>query len=242
MKNSFHITVKEPCSEKFENFSATPNGGFCGSCQIEVLDFTKMTNDELIEYFNNTKGKTCGRFKKSQLGNYTINQPMTTTFISNGIAAMSFSLLALCTVSTMNAQDLSILDTKTAIEATPPDVLGGIFMNPAEEYTVKGTVLDEENLPLAGVSVVLKGTTEGVQTDFDGKFEFPRPLEVDDTLIFSYIGYGKKEYTVIAGQSETIDVTITFDLSDIELMGEVVVGGAYTTKRNIFQKFIALFK
>ena len=242
MKNSFRISVKEPCSEKFENFTSTPNGGFCDSCQLEVIDFTTMTNEQLIEQFSNTKAKTCGRFNRSQLKNYQTNQPMNTNFISKGIATMSLSLLSLCAVSNLNAQDLSVLDTRAPIEATQPHVLGRIAVSPAQNYTVKGTVLDEENLPLAGVNVVLKGTTEGVQTDFDGKFEFPKALKVDDVLVFSYIGYGKKEYTVIAGQSETIDVTITFDLSDIELMGEVVVGGAYRTKQNIFQKFIALFK
>lgn len=242
MKNSFRISVKEPCSEKFENFKVTTKGGFCESCQTEVLDFTSLSNNDLVEHFSNTKGKTCGRFKKSQLKNYQINQVMNTNFISKGIATMSFSLLSLCTVSTMNAQDLSAIDTTEPIETVQSYVLGRVAVNPAEQYTVKGTVLDEENLPLAGVNVVLKGTTEGVQTDFDGKFEFPRALKVDDTLVFSYIGYGKKEYTVTAGNSETIDITITFDLSDIELMGEVVIGGAYRTKRNIFQKFVGLFK
>lgn len=242
MKKSFRISVKEPCSEKFENFSATANGGFCDSCQLEVIDFTTKTNEKLIEYFSGTKEKTCGRFNKSQLKDYQTNQPISTSFISKGIAAMSFSLLSLCAISNTNAQDVSLLDTKTPIVATKQHVLGRIAVSPAQKYTIKGTVLDEENLPLAGVNVVLKGTAEGVQTDFDGKFEFPRALEIDDILVFSYIGYEKKEYTVVMGQSETIDITITFDMTDIELMGEIVVGGAYKTKRNIFQKFIGLFK
>ncbi len=245
MKNSFRISVKEPCSENFESFKATPNGGFCGSCEKEVIDFTRLSDEELIEYFNTSSNETCGRFKKTQLKSY---EPMITktsnqSFVSRGIAVMSFSLLSLCAINTMQAQDTASNSESTQKELTmtlgTPMVIGDVMI---ENYRVSGTVLDEENLPLPGVNVVLKGTAEGTQTDFDGKFEFPRALEIDDVLVFSYIGYGKKEYTITESASETIDITIQFDLSDVELMGEIVVGGAYKTKRNIFQKFIALFK
>jgi len=112
----------------------------------------------------------------------------------------------------------------------------------ADAYTIKGTVLDEENLPLGGVNVVLKGTHEGTVTDFDGTFEFPRTLNVGETLVFSYLGYDKKEYTVAESESDVIDITIAFDASDIILMGAVEVEGVYPSKRNIFQKFASLFK
>mgnify|MGYP000091332764 CR=1 FL=1 len=242
MKNSFSISVKEPCLEKFESFAATPNGGFCGSCQKEVIDFTILSDEELIQHINTTADETCGRFKKSQLKKYQTTQSMNSNFISKSIGIMSFSLLALCTISNSQAQEASTLNSPHRTEINGIQRFEAANAIIAEQYTVTGTVLDEENLPLPGVNVVLKGTAEGTQTDFDGKFEFPRALEVDDILVFSYIGYGKKEYTITESASETIDITITFDLSDIELMGEVVVGGAYKTKRNIFQKFIALFK
>jgi len=167
---------------------------------------------------------------------------MSANYISKSIGIMSFSLLALCAISNTQAQAVANLTSSLSNEINGIERFEAANGVRTEKYTVTGTVLDEEDLPLAGVSVVLKGTTEGVQTDFDGKFEFPSALEIDDILVFSYIGYGKREYTITAGESESIDITIRFDLSDIELMGEVVVGGAYKTKRNIFQKFIALFK
>ncbi len=242
MKNSFRISVKEPCLEKFESFVVTPNGGFCGSCQKEVIDFTTFSDEKLIQHFNNTTNETCGRFKKSQLREYQTTQPMNFNSISKSIGVMSFSLLALCAVSNVQAQDAATLNSPLRTEISGVQRFEAANKVIAEKYTVTGTVLDEEDLPLPGVNVVLKGTAEGTQTDFDGKFEFPRKLEIDDVLVFSYIGYGKKEYTIAESPSETIDITITFNLSDIELMGEVVVGGAYKTKRNIFQKLIALFK
>jgi hypothetical protein len=242
MKNSFRISVKEPCVEKFENFVVTPDGGFCDSCQKEVIDFITLSDKELLQHFNKNSNEVCGRFKKSQLKNYQRSQPVNANFISKSLGIVSFYLLALCAISNIRAQEATGYNSPLRTEMNGVQRLEAANNIIAEKYTVTGTVIDEEALPLAGVNVILKGTTVGVQTDFDGKFIFPSALEVDDTLVFSYIGYGKKEYTVTAGNSEIIDITITFDLSDIELMGEIVVGGAYKTKRNIFQKFIALFK
>lgn len=244
MKNAVLVSIKKPCSEKFSNFSKTASGGFCGFCQEEVIDFTKMTSKEIGNYFDSTSKNTCGRFKASQLITHApIMKPTANTnLVSRGIAIMSFSLLSLCAVSQVQAQETASVDHTTKTELRPNNqtmVMGSIAL---QSYTVKGTVLDEVDLPLAGVNVVLKGSTEGVVTDFDGKFEFPRALSVDDTLVFSYIGYEKKEYTITAGKSNTIDITINFNASDIFLMGEVVVDGVYESKPNIFQKFISLFK
>lgn len=242
MKNSFRISVKEPCSENYEDFATTSQGGFCESCQKEVIDFTTLSDEALVAYFDQNSGKTCGRFMKSQLKEYQTHQAMNTNFLTKGIALMSFSLVTLCATPDLQAQEAALVNSPLRTEIGAVQRFEASNRAVADKYTVIGTVLDEENLPLPGVNVVLKGTTEGTQTDFDGKFEFPRQLEVDDILVFSYIGYGKKEHTIEASESEIVDITIRFDLSDIELMGAVVVGGAYKTKRNIFQKFIALFK
>ncbi|MGB5436892.1 MAG: carboxypeptidase-like regulatory domain-containing protein [Maribacter sp.] len=244
MKNSLRITVKKPCSEKFENFSKTANGGFCNSCEKEVIDFTNMSQSELMPYFCHTNRNICGRFKTSQLTDYNRNELNHSgmNILSKGIGAMTFSLLSLCTLSSVKAQELSTGNTTvhTELVATANHVANNSIS--IEKYTVKGTVLDEDNLPLPGVSIVLKGTTTGVSTDFEGRFEFPITLEANDVLVFSYLGYDAKEYRVPNSKTDTIEITIIFEATDIELMGEVVVGGAYVSKRTIFQKFIALFK
>lgn len=242
MKNSFRISVKKPCSKQFDGFTTTLKGGYCESCQKEVIDFTTMPETELIDYFNSAS-EICGRFKTSQLKTYkTTSMIRTHNFLSRSIGLMSLSLLSLFAVSNVQAQDLASLNTSIKTEVNVSQKLKSPDNIIAKNYNVTGTVLDEENVPLAGVNVILKGTTEGTTTDFDGKFKFPRSLEVEDILVFSYIGYEIKEFAVVASQSETIDITITFDNIDVELMGEVVVGGAYKTKRNIFQKFIGLFQ
>ena len=163
-------------------------------------------------------------------------------FLTRGIGAMGFSLLALCAVSNMTAQQESDLKTTQQTEIGTSQKSEFFNGTVQKSYTVKGTVVDEDNLPLAGVNVVLKGTADGITTDFDGKFEYPKTLEAGNFLVFSYIGYDTKEYEVRSSNAKIIDIKIAFNDADIELMGAVVIDGLYTSKRNFFQKFIDIFK
>ncbi|MEH6777700.1 carboxypeptidase-like regulatory domain-containing protein [Maribacter arcticus] len=166
---------------------------------------------------------------------------MNNSILSKGIVMMTISFLALCT-SPINGQETTSLETN--IEVVSTETLGKIAFieTEQEQFLVKGTVLDEANEPLPRVNVLLKGKTVGIQTDIDGKCEFPQELEVNDVLVFSYIGYETNTYKVAASKSSTIVVNITFDTYDVELIGQVVIDGAYSSKRNVFQKFISIFK
>ena len=88
----------------------------------------------------------------------------------------------------------------------------------AQEKTVTGEVIDEDGLPLPGVNVIVKGTNNGVQTDFDGMYNIQAaPGEV---LTFSYVGFGTQEVTV--GTANSYDITMAVDAASL---GEVVVTG-----------------
>lgn len=82
---------------------------------------------------------------------------------------------------------------------------------------VSGLVTDKSGEPLIGVNVVEKGTTNGVITDFDGKFTLN--VAKGKTLIFSYVGYETKEVAV------TGDVLKVVLSDDSKLLDEVVVVG-----------------
>ncbi|WP_324023688.1 carboxypeptidase-like regulatory domain-containing protein [Maribacter sp. BPC-D8] len=243
MKSTLTIDVKEPCKENFTNFSKTEKGGFCQSCEKEVIDFTKLSDSEIVSYLSSDNKKTCGMFKASQLKTYETNtmHTMTNSMLHKGIAMMSFSLLALCATEVKGQETASI---EPPIEVVSTDIMGDISYVEViqEKHTVTGTIVDEANEPLPGVNVVLKGTTVGTQTDFDGKFEFPQQLAENDILVLSFIGYETKTYKVAANGNSNIDINITFDEYDMVLMGDIVIDGTYTSKRNIFQKIGDIFK
>lgn len=94
------------------------------------------------------------------------------------------------------------------------------------QQSVSGTVIDEAGEPLIGVSIQVKGTTNGTITDFDGNFTLTN-LNSSDVLVFSYIGYGNKEMTV--GKQTIVKVTLSEDTKKLD---EVVVVGYGQMKKN----------
>lgn len=84
---------------------------------------------------------------------------------------------------------------------------------------IRGTVTDKKKAPLPGVTVLIKGTSIGVATDMNGKFEMIQPKDSNIVLIISFIGM--KTITIpYKGQ----DLTVVME-EDSQEMDEVVVTG-----------------
>lgn len=68
------------------------------------------------------------------------------------------------------------------------------------QQTVQGVVKEKKSGDaLPGVSVVVKGTTKGTETDFDGKFTIEK-VKAGEVLVFRYLGYADKEIKTVAKQ------------------------------------------
>ncbi|WP_242084842.1 SusC/RagA family TonB-linked outer membrane protein [Aestuariivivens sediminis] len=89
-----------------------------------------------------------------------------------------------------------------------------------QEITVSGTVIDEEfKQPLPGVSVLVKDTTQGTVTNFDGKYELT--VNKGDILVFSYIGMKSQE---LIANAATVNVVMQPDIAQLD---EVVISTGY---------------
>ena len=77
----------------------------------------------------------------------------------------------------------------------------------AQEKTISGVVTDDNGLPLPAATVLVKGTTNGTSTDFDGNYSIT--ANTGDVLQFSYVGYSTMEKTV--GASSTISASLVPD-------------------------------
>jgi len=93
----------------------------------------------------------------------------------------------------------------------------------AQEKTITG-VVTENGMPLPGVSVVVKGTTNGTQTDFDGKYSIK--ASAGQVLEFTFLGF--KAQSVTIGASSSVNIVMAEDSTEL---GEVVVVAYGTQKR-----------
>lgn len=84
-------------------------------------------------------------------------------------------------------------------------------LNFAQERSVSGIVSDDQGIPLPGVSILIKGTKTGIQSDFDGKFSIK--AKPTDVLIFSYLGMKNTEKIA---SSTTINVKMVSDATELE--------------------------
>lgn len=85
----------------------------------------------------------------------------------------------------------------------------------SQARTITGTVVDDDDLPLIGANVLVKGTDRGTVTDIDGNFQL-EVMPSDRRLVISYIGYSPKEVSIKEDVSEyNITLSATVDLSEV---------------------------
>lgn len=97
-----------------------------------------------------------------------------------------------------------------------------------QEVNITGTVTDTNGQPLPGTNIIEKGTTNGVQTDFDGNFSIT-VSDADVTLVFSYIGFKTKELAL--NGATTINVVLEESTDALDEV--VVIGYGTTTKKDL---------
>jgi len=102
------------------------------------------------------------------------------------------------------------------------------FQSMAQRQQIQGVVTSaRDGLPLPGVNVIEKGTTNGVPTGINGEYTLTVKGEGRVTLVFSYLGFLTQEIPVTNNQTK-LDVALEEDLAELE---EVVVVGYGTMKK-----------
>ena len=106
----------------------------------------------------------------------------------------------------------------------------------AQQVTITGTVTDDIDEPLPGVSVVIKGQKQGVMTDIDGHYQIK--AQIGDIITFSYIGMKTQEIKVISGITN-VDVILS---SDSNVLDEVVAVAYGQQKRGTITGAVSTVK
>lgn len=217
------ITIPQPCHQSWRQMEIKENGRNCLHCAKTVVDFTKMTNNEILTCLSGTR-HVCGRFNPNQLGgiNYQLKTETQATAFNWRSWIIAAGLFSAGIVSKGRAQ--IVPEITAAMEHAPADssrknvALADSAGAKPITYRVSGVVIgSDDKLPVVGASVYIKGTKVGAVTDLDGCFDLP-VQKSKAVLVVSYIGYEEKEVKVSFAKNTDLNVTLKINPA---VMGEL---------------------
>ena len=198
-------------------------GRFCSVCTKTVFDFTKASDKEIIEHLNKD-ATTCGRFVSSQLNRDLIIPKEKSSYWIIATATI-FSFLG---IGSQSAYSQVKQDT---IQTDKKDLNQDAVKTVKNPITITGIVSDDLG-PMYGANIVIKESTIGTSTDFDGKYSIK--VNEGDILTFSYLGF--KNIEIIADSNKTIiNVKMQEDYESVTV--GIIIMGAYE-KRTFFGRQI----
>ena len=165
---SFHIEIENHCHEDFSKMNPTERGRFCSSCQKNVIDFSVMSDDEIINYFKNySSQQTCGRF--------TIEQMSKEYFLENPKSNFRFTWMRKM-VAALFLLPLSF--TKVVAQHKTKQNINTVFkLNPIDEKNIEinGRIyFDNTDYSLKNIKVNIDSFS--TMTNKKGKFKIYLPV------------------------------------------------------------------
>jgi len=247
MAKKFQLQIPEPCHEDWNKMTPVHKGRFCDSCEKAVVDFTGMSDMQLIAFFKKpSTGSVCGRFYNDQLHrDIEIPRkrlPWMKYFLQLIIPAFLFTSKAKAQGKLRLMGDTTILVDSNKIEKNPNERCSS-KPDTNKSKKITGKLVDEKGVAISYATVVIKGTKSGVAADANGNFSIGLFADRSPaTLVFSSVGFETKEIT--------IDTSKTQSQRNVELVpmqsataGEiVVVGYSRRKKKEPIKLFQRIFK
>lgn len=220
MANALYINVAKPCHENWDKMAPVEQGRFCQSCNKQVIDFTTLSDDEIIGLLTKKNTGTCGRFTQSQL-NTPIQAPPSKKLSPKLSVFLAAFVSVFLLLNEATAQENIIMGKVAAREQRAvPVVTGDSVFSAAPKTVVSGSVKDAAGTAIIGATVVLKGTKTITTTDSGGHFLLQLPPNSNNVLAVSFVGYFAQELVVPTDSTKPINIQL--DMNTM-LLGEVLV-------------------
>lgn len=206
MSTPVHIAIPEPCHENWQAMTPNEQGRHCMSCQKTVVDFTFMSDQEILHHISTASSHICGRFDNNQLNKtyeekkapkpsywrYAWNM-VVATFLLTGNAAMAQS-------KTPSAKQVDSDKKKDSLPENLDNVIMGLMVpRTVPDEKVKGMIVDDSTgAPVSYASIRVKGLKTLVTAGKDGSFSMNAPAHKNKVTVFiSAEGYETNEYELL---------------------------------------------
>ena len=228
MSSIFSIQIQEPCHENWAEMTPTEQGRFCQNCQKVVVDFSKMSDRDLTQWFAARAGKrVCGRVNHNQLNrDFSYVNHSKSTFYQRTAIFVSGLFFATSAYG-QDYKPTEITTTGDTILVREPQHTKPPKIE-KKARILRGVVLDERGEPIPSAVVMVKGTQISTMADFDGFFQF---FLTDDfaiseqiQLVSQFIGYESIEKTIkFKGQDSLDKVEIRLAENSTNMLSGMVI-------------------
>lgn len=233
----YEIRIPKPCSEKWNEMTPTEKGAFCSNCKKKVIDYTNSSTYQLAKLLDREE-ELCGKFRSDQL-NVEFSSVKNRKYPKASLLLGISTLLSIATPSFGQNKTDEVFNIEQSKQVDKDSIINE---KQVKSIVIEGKVSDED-FPLLGANILLKGSTNGTSTDFDGNFLFTidkNEISENLALVVSHLGYETQEVK-IKDNTQFIKIRM---IEDQCLSGEtVVLGGVFLIeKQSVFRRIGNLFR
>jgi hypothetical protein len=210
------LSIPDPCHENWQDMTPTEQGRYCNACAKEVIDFSQMSDSEVLHYFvkNKKADAVCGRVFPDQLGRDIAALPQKKKYWR--LYYMLSAFLFFMKPAKTKAQGGIFIVTDSSHSITKLILEGG--KEQSKKQYIKAVITNEEGNAVAYASIKIKGTSRGTSADVLGRFSLVK--EAGEMILeISALGYTTKEITADADAEATIVLTRkSTDMNEVVVM------------------------
>lgn len=239
MKTQTYLHIYNPCSENWNKMTSLEQGRFCDKCAQQVMDFTVMTDQEVLRYIANADGKVCGRLHADQLQRALHDMDRKKKkgwqIMIAGLTSLLFS------IGKTQAQKKDNKEESNAglLLKNNAQIFANNLSN--TQQTIKGRILDDNMQAVLNGYVVDPSNMNKILVNKNGEFVMQVSTNITNVLAGA-IGYDSRVVpTSLLNSSDTTiqliksDTTIkdTTDIGKLDISDKPIFMGGITTFREV---------
>jgi hypothetical protein len=232
---SQEIHLPSPCSQNPRNFTRTGMGGFCQSCQKEVIDFRQMNQKEVLDFIRKNPKNTCGVFLKNQVKmaiSKRENKKLGSLWVLSLMGILGITIPSFSQKTSQPNQEQNIKVGDSILNGKPTLLM----------KKIKGKIYSEQDKgELPGVTILIKGTKIGTVTNLNGEFELiiPDSFSVRKIkLVISFVGFSTQEKKIILKEN-SINIGSIYLHEDQSVLGPF---GLVNPRKSVWNQVVGYFK
>jgi hypothetical protein len=217
------ISIPKPCSENWNQMTASEKGRVCASCQTQVVNFKGMPVEEIKNFLEQETGATCGRFSTYQLEvfNATYQElPTASNLRKWTMAAVLAGVSVLPTFAQGSNPTIPAPLPNTSISYYQVETTETV--SASDTVILTGRVIDlDTNEGIIGATIILPGTKIGCYTDIFGEFSLKVPKSKEAIILeVHYLGYNPLFHSIIPDSTK---INLILSLNEDVLLGMIII-------------------